>query len=81
MPSLQPRDIATSGSTSTVSSPPTPLARDEAEASPDHPMYADAALLEEEVSGSRCSKIVCGRYDISTHTVSTRWYHALTVCC
>jgi hypothetical protein len=53
IPSFHPKDIATSGSISSVSSPPTPPAREEADASPDHPKYAGTALEEEGVNGSR----------------------------
>lgn len=53
IPSFHPREKATSGSTSTVSSPPTPLANEEAEANPDHPMYTELALEDDEVRGSR----------------------------
>lgn len=53
IPSFHPKLIATSGSSSIVSSPPIPPANDEAEARPDHPRYAGTALLEDGVRGSR----------------------------
>jgi hypothetical protein len=61
IPSFHPRPIATSGSISTVSSPPTPPVRDEEEVRPDHPRYPAVALEEDGVRGSRCRTIDCGR--------------------